>query len=152
MQRWRRFGLLCGALLGGAFARPATAEPAAPESAKAPAAPNDESHLSELLYVNADVGAEYVALEQLHLSSELFPSTVHSADAGPAASLGAGVRFLFVTLGPRFRYGSFRDWDLWSLDAELGFRVPLGRIEPSLLLGAGYSKVGRLQSQRVRVQ
>jgi hypothetical protein len=35
---------------------------------------------------------------------------------------------------------------------ELGFRAPLGPFEPSLFIGAGYSKVGRLQSSRVRVQ
>ena len=151
MQRNRVAGLFCGAVLGAAYAGPVAAESEPADSPKAAPA-QSESHLSELFYVNADLGPQYVGLQQLHLTKDLVPSTVHATDVGPAVGVGAGVRLVFITIGPRFRYGSFRDWDLWSLDAEVGLRVPLGALEPWLLVGAGYSKLGRLQERSVRVQ
>ena len=110
------------------------------------------SHLSEILYLNAAFGVQYVGLQTLHLTKELFPSQVHTADVGGAASLGAGVRLLFVTVGPRFQFGHFRDWDLWTLDAEVGFKIPLGAVEPYIVFAAGYAKVGSLKNSKVRVQ
>jgi hypothetical protein len=104
------------------------------------------------LYLTPEVGVEYVGLETLHLTRELFPTQVHSADVGPVVGVGAGVRFLFITLGPRFRYGHFRDWDVWTLNGEVGFKAPLGAIEPFVGLGAGYAKVGSLKDGRVKVQ
>jgi hypothetical protein len=62
------------------------------------------------------------------------------------------VRLVFLTLGGRFRYGRFHDWDLWTLGAEVGLRVPLGAVEPWVSLGAGFAKVGRLEDSRVRVR
>jgi len=116
------------------------------ETSKKPA-----NHLTELFYVNGEVGAEYVGLESLHLTRELVPSTTNSSDIGPIVGLGAGFRLVFLTIGPRFRYGQFRDWDLWTLNGELGFRAPLGALEPYLLFSAGFAKVGRLQNNAVRI-
>jgi hypothetical protein len=42
----------------------------------------------------------------------------------------------------RFRLGSFSEWQLWTLDAEGGFRIPLGRLEPYFNVGAGYASLG----------
>ncbi len=67
---------------------------------------------------------------------------------GPTASLGAGLRFGFLTLGARGRIASFEDsgtvgsWQIWTLDGELGFRIPLYRLEPHVVLAAGYSSFG----------
>ncbi len=108
--------------------------------------------MSEVLYLTPEVGVEYVGLETLHLTRALLPSQVHSADVGPVVGVGAGVRLLFITLGPRFRYGHFRDWDLWTLEGEVGFKAPLGAIEPFVGFGAGYAKVGNLNDGRVKVQ
>ena len=149
-------GVLLGALVGALWAGHAQAagavRPAANvRSAETAEAPKSQSHLSELFYVNAELGTEYVGLETLHLSTELVPSTVNRADIGPAVGVGAGLRLAFLTLGPRFRFGEFRDWDLWTIGAEVGFRAPLGRFEPWLSLGAGFAKVGRLQDSRVQV-
>ena len=47
--------------------------------------------------------------------------------------------------------GRFEIRDLWSLGAETALRVPLGSLEPYLMLGAGYSRLGRVQSGSVRV-
>ena len=99
--------------------------PRRPTTAKKPTA-----HLSELLYTSAQVGVQYVGLEQLHLTKELFPTTVRTVDVGPEVGIAAGIRLVFVTLGARFQYGAFRDWDLWSLGAETALRVPLGSLSP----------------------
>lgn len=148
--------VLLGALLIGLVSNHARAAEAAASTAGAPASAtggSEESanHLSELFYANAEVGAEYVGLESLHLTRALVPSTVSTSAVGPIVGFGAGFRLVFVTLGPRFRYGIFRDWDLWTLNGELGFRAPLGALEPFLLFSAGFAKLGRLQKNDVQV-
>ena len=128
---------------------------ASPSSSDEPASAAPErsvNHTSEVLYLTPEVGVEYVGLETLHLTRALFPSQVHTADVGPVVGVAAGVRLLFITLGPRFRYGHFRDWDLWTLEGEVGFKAPLGAIEPFVGFGAGYAKVGNLNEGRVKVQ
>src|SRR6185436_11034082 len=138
----RVIGQSCVVVLFATFAQSALAS-----DSDQPATSKQEptvSHISEVAYLTPEVGVEYVGLESLHLTRELFPSQVHSADVGPVVGVGAGVRLLFVTLGPRFRFGHFRDWDLWTLDAEVGFKAPLGAVEPFIGLGAGYARVGRL--------
>lgn len=133
------------------FAAPS--DPAGPPLGAAPnRTPEPISHLSEIVYVNAEFGVEYVGLQTLQLTKELVPSRVHTADIGGAAGFGAGIRLLFVTLGPRFRFGHFRDWDVWTLNAEVGFKIPLGALEPYVVFGAGYAKVGSLKDSRVRIQ
>ncbi len=164
----RLSGLLsCAVSVLATFASPAAAATSSdegPRTAEAPrAAASDEaphaapsegtvSHVSEILFLTPEMGAEYVGMETLHLTHELLPSGAHTADIGPVVGVAGGVRLLFVTLGPRFRFGHFRDWDLWTLDAEVGFKVPLGALEPYFEVGAGYAKVGSLQDSRVRVQ
>jgi hypothetical protein len=79
------------------------------------------------------------------LTAGLVPTSV----GGPSVAVGAGVRLWFVTLGPRVtvsmfdpadgRQGSF---NMWSVDAEVGLRIPLGRVEPHFVLAAGYSALG----------
>lgn len=123
--------------------------------AAAPVSDTDASvrkgRLTEILYFNVEAGAEYVSLQSLHLDEQLLPSTVRTAGIGPALGVGAGLRFVLITLGPRFRFANLPDYDLWSIGAELGLHVPLGPIEPWLRLGGGFAKVGRLQDQRVRI-
>jgi hypothetical protein len=74
-----------------------------------------------------------------------------SGGVGPTASVGAGVRLLVFTLGARGRVASFEDnsptqtvgsWQMWTLDAELGLRAPLGRLEPHAALAAGTTSFG----------
>jgi hypothetical protein len=145
--RWSYTFILLATCARSAYASP-------PGSDEPPSSSRAEpvSHISEIVYLTPEIGAQYVGLETLHLTRELFPSRVHNADIGPVVGIGAGVRFLFVTLGPRFRFGHFRDWDLWTLDAELGFKAPLGAVEPYIAIGGGYAKVGRLQDSKIRVQ
>lgn len=159
MRKWGAMGWCCAlvaftASARSAYAAPLDGEGATAGSSAAPRAGSDSrpNHLAEILYFNAEFGMQYVGLQTLHLTKELVPSQVQNTDIGGAAGVGAGVRLLFVTLGPRFRFGHFRDWDLWTLGAEVGFKIPLGALEPYINFGAGYAKVGSLRTSRVRIQ
>jgi hypothetical protein len=37
-------------------------------------------------------------------------------------------------------------WQVWTLDAELGLRIPLGRIEPHVAFSGGYSSFGGIDT------
>jgi hypothetical protein len=104
----------------------------------------------ELVWIDARAG--YSAMDlvvfEAHeglLTAGLVPSSI----GGPAMTAGLGVRLWFITIGPRMtltvfdtpegRQGSF---NLWSADGEIGFRIPLGRVEPHLTVAGGYSAVG----------
>ena len=54
------------------------------------------------------------------------------------------MRIIYFTLGPRFRYASLGAFNHWSLLGEFALRVPLGKLEPFVLLGAGYGAIGGL--------
>jgi hypothetical protein len=79
------------------------------------------------------------------------PTLIASRVDGPVADLGIGIRWLTLTLGVRGGVGDLRgmtsdgnaqDFRLWTLDAEVGFRIPAGRLEPHFSLGGGYSTFG----------
>jgi hypothetical protein len=152
MRRLRGIGFSYAFVFFVTFARSSQATPASSDEPPSTTRERNANHISEVVYLSPELGVEYVGLESLHLTRELFPSRVHVADVGPMVGVGAGLRLLFLTLGPRFRFGHFRDWDLWTLDAEVGFKAPLGAVEPFIGLGAGYAKLGSLQDAGVRVQ
>ncbi len=52
------------------------------------------------------------------------------------------MRVIHYRLGARFRLVTFNEWRLWTLNAEAGLHIPLGRLEPYVTLGAGYASVG----------
>jgi hypothetical protein len=145
MRKLRGVGWWCAALLVSMCARSAHAAPSGADEPRSSTPEPSVSHISEIVYLTPEVGIQYVGLETLHLTRKLVPSSLHSADVGPLFGVGAGFRFLFLTVGPRFRFGHFRDWDFWTLDAEVGFKVPLGAVEPYLALGGGYARLGSLQ-------
>ena len=60
--------------------------------------------------------------------------------------IGAGVRFLVLTLGPRARFGLLDNFDVITVGGELGLRPPFGIFEPHLDLGGGYASVSQLES------
>lgn len=106
------------------------------------------------LWLDAEGGIEGINLQTFHADADkLTAGFVPSTATGPAAGVGMGVRLLFLTLGARARVASFQDqspmrtvgsWQLWTLDAELGFRAMLRRAEPYLSFGFGYASLGGL--------
>jgi hypothetical protein len=107
--------------------------------------------MSQLVWIDAQTGIESVELQTFIADFDTVSAGfLPTSGVGPTATLGAGLRFGFVTLGARGRVASFEDggtvgsWQIWTLDGELGIRVPLYRLEPHVVLAAGYSSFGGL--------
>ncbi|MEI9949670.1 MAG: hypothetical protein WDO74_11995 [Pseudomonadota bacterium] len=96
----------------------------------------------EFAWFNAELGPEYVGLQALKANNLVDGSSVDSSGLGMMYGAGIGARLLAFTLGARFRFGNFSDWQLWTLGAEAGMHIPLGRIEPYFTFGAGYASLG----------
>jgi hypothetical protein len=115
--------------------------PQSPTEAKlAEADASDSGRGLDFFYIDAEVGAAYLAPEAFH--GPLFKAG--SAQSGLGASVGAGfgVRFLYFTVGPHVRYAPFSSFRFLTVDLDLGWRVPLGRLEPYGILAAGYGNLG----------
>jgi hypothetical protein len=95
----------------------------------------------EFVWLNAEAGYEYISLQALHDNALVDGRIVEDGGSGLAFGVGAGVRLIFVTIGARFRLAQLSAWDLWTLNAELGLHLPLGVLEPSFTLSAGYASL-----------
>jgi hypothetical protein len=110
----------------------------------------------EFVWANAEAGFENVHLQTFSANTDAFTAGLFpTAASGPTFGFGAGLRIVFVTLGARARVALFNDddpqrtvgnWQLWTLDAELGIRVPLGRAEPYFTVAGGYATFGGLST------
>lgn len=108
----------------------------------------------QFVWLNAEVGYQYVDLGALS-GSGLLPSpeavdalALDPTQSGLSFGGGAGVRLLYFTFGARFRYGAFSQFDLWSLLGEAGFRIPYGNFEPYVNVGAGYVTLTSIDAAR----
>ena len=106
-----------------------------------------------LVIATAESGYESVSLRTFDAGTEdrLTVGFIPSRASGPAFATSLGLRVGFLTLGLRGGVARFEDrslersvgsYDLWSLAAELGTRVPIGPVEPYVLIGGGYSAFG----------
>ena len=137
---------------GGLVAPPPGSGPAEPPPASTTterqleqAEKSDSGRGLEWLWLNAEVGPQMVGLQTLSAGSNpLVPSvgSVSTNSTGTMVGVGAGLRLVFLTLGPRVRVARFSDWDMWSINGELGLHLPLGALEPYFTFGGGYTKVG----------
>jgi hypothetical protein len=98
----------------------------------------------EFVWLNGEVGFQYLGLQTFAANDLVDASVVETNQSGLMVGAGLGVRLVFLTLGPRFRYGSFQDLQVWTLDGELGIRIPLGKLEPYFTFAAGYASLGSL--------
>jgi hypothetical protein len=103
---------------------------------------SDSGRGLDFVYFDVGGGAQMAALTALGQSGTLVPASDDTTAFGPYFAAGAGIRLLFLTIGPRFRFAHFTDWDLWSLNLEAGWHIPLGNLEPYADLGAGFAKLG----------
>jgi hypothetical protein len=94
------------------------------------------------VYFDLEGGFELAALDAISKSGTLVPSGSSSSAAGPLFGVASGLRLLYFTIGPRFRFAHTSDWDLWTMNLDVGWRVPLGRVEPHGEMGAGYARLG----------
>jgi hypothetical protein len=110
--------------------------------------------VSTFVWTNVEGGFESVHLTTFTADADKLLVGFAPRDAtGPMVGVGAGLRLVFLTLGARARYATFAQdssasggMNLFWLDGELGFRAPLGRLEPHIELAAGYASLGGLAS------
>ena len=95
----------------------------------------------QFAWAKADVGYHFTSLDALG-GDEILPED--TSTHGLLIGAGAGVRFLFLTAGARFRHLAGDAFDLWNVSGEVAFRVPLGQWEPFGVLGVGYSSVNNV--------
>ena len=112
------------------------------ETATAPAAA-EPAKGADLIFIEAETGAEYVGLGTLSVKRDVVPTASQRDGIGGFVGAMGGAKLLFLSVGPHFRMAHFQDWDLWTLDLDVGFHAPLGKFEPFLRLGGGYARLAR---------
>ncbi|MBX3202104.1 MAG: hypothetical protein KF894_28500 [Labilithrix sp.] len=101
----------------------------------------DSGRNFELFWIDGSIGGSYINMSQF--SSESFQIEKASA-GGPAFSLGAGARFVILVVGARLRHNALSTFNMWQLNAEAGFKIPIRSFDVLFGLHGGYSFVGRL--------
>lgn len=99
----------------------------------------DSGRKFELVWIDGYLGGSYIDMRQF--SSDTLQLEKASA-GGPMFALGAGIRLVVLVLGVRAKYNALSAFNMWQLNGELGFKVPIGDFD--LLFGGhgGYSFVG----------
>ncbi|WP_394832303.1 hypothetical protein LVJ94_37905 [Pendulispora rubella] len=114
--------------------------PAEPEREK------DSGRGLEFFYANVSAGAGLVGLTTFN-SSDL--ALERTSAVGPVFDVGLGLRLLILTIGPRLRYTALSPYDLWQINAEVAFHIPIGRWDPYIGLYGGYSFLGALSQDAI---
>src|SRR5690606_15610430 len=78
----------------------------------------------EFAWLNAEIGYQYASLQALGAGDLWDGDVISDSQGGLVYGGGVGLRLFVITAGARFRYGSFDDWNMWSLNAEGGLRIP----------------------------
>jgi len=102
---------------------------------------DDNGRKFELVWLDVQPGVSYIDMRQFSSSSFQIEK---ASSVGPMISLGAGLRLVVFVVGVRAKYNALSAFNMWQLNGEAGFKIPLGKVD--LLLGAhgGYSFVGSL--------
>jgi hypothetical protein len=103
----------------------------------------------EWVWLNGELGFETVSLKTFKNDNLVDSKFVSDSASGIVYGAGLGVRLIIFTLGARFRLGNFSEWDLWTLNLEAGFHIPLGDFEPYVNLGGGYASVGAFGTKNI---
>lgn len=145
-----------GTARAGAFEQGASGPDRADRGAESRS--EDDPRARRPFWFDGGAGYEHLDLTTANVQ-RVQGSTALTADLAPrrvgglGANVGLGFRILHLTLGARLGMtffdaaaptGTDGSLQLYSIDAELGFRLPIGRVEPYILLGAGYSVIGGL--------
>lgn len=101
----------------------------------------------EWVWLNAEIGAQHLGLQTFKANDLVDAELVRTTQTGLLVGAGVGLRLLVFTAGVRFRLGSFSHWQLWTLDAEGGLRIPIGNLEPYFTLGAGFASLGSFSTE-----
>ena len=97
-------------------------------------------------WIEAQGGFEHVGLQTFNVDEQaLSAGFVETSASGGAISAGLGAQLVFVTLGARGGLGIFPEWQIARIGGELGFRIPIGFVEPRFDLGGGYAALANLE-------
>ncbi len=98
------------------------------------------------IYIDVEGGYQYVDLNTFEADeSTLTVGFVKTNSSGGFVGVGAGLTLgRIFTVGPRFRAGFFDDWQIFTVGGDIGFRIPIGLVEPHFSLGGGYAGLGSL--------
>lgn len=105
----------------------------------------------EFVWLNAEVGYQIVGLQTFSKNNLVDAGFTKTQQQGLALGVGAGLRLIFLTVGPRFRIGTFDAWQLWTADLEVGLHLPLGRVEPYFTGGFGYASIGAFDASKTTI-
>ncbi len=98
-------------------------------------------------WVEVQGGFEHLGLQTFNVDEQaLTAGLVKTSASGGVLSAGIGAQLIFLTLGVRGRMGFFDAWQVGRIGGEVGFRIPLGIVEPRFDLGAGYAALGSFDS------
>jgi hypothetical protein len=144
--------LACVPMVAAAAVPAAAAEAAG----RVEAEPPWDGPSSQHVWIDAHAGVESVQLNTFNADFDTVSvGLLPTSGVGPTANVGAGLRLAFLTLGLRGHVASFQNdaptqtvgaWQIWTLDAEAGLRIPLGRIEPHVSVAGGYASFGGFQT------
>lgn len=103
----------------------------------------------EWLYLDVEGGYSYVALRAFgDRKADFGEGFIAGAAHGGEAGFGIGARLLFFTIGARGRLGLYGPYRIWTAGGELGFHVPIGKLDPHLELGGGYTIFDAIRDAR----
>ena len=110
---------------------------------------NDNGRWMQFFWLNAEAGAEYIGLAKFETREFGNAALVRDAQFGPMGGIAAGFQLGFLTLGARFRSAHFSDFDTWTLNGEVGVRIPIAIVEPHFVLGGGFASLGDLKLDKL---
>jgi len=99
---------------------------------------SDSDRGLEFVWARAEVGVSYM---NLSLDSKAL-GVPNPSSGGLLLGGAAGARFLFFTVGARFRLHQTVDYNLWQLGGMLGVHIPSGNWDYGGDLYLGYASVG----------
>jgi hypothetical protein len=131
----------------GGLAPPPSTPPETPAQAQTEeqldaAQKKDSGKGLEWIYLNAEIGFQHLGLQTFSANNLVDANIVDTTQTGPLYGAGLGVRLIFITIGAQFRIATFSHYDLWTINGQVGLRIPLGKLEPYGTLGGGYASLG----------
>jgi hypothetical protein len=119
--------------------------PAAPEQAtkdKLDEAERDDSGRNfELFWIDAHLGGSYIDMQQFSADKLAIEK---ASSSGPMVSFGAGLRLVVLVFGLRARYNALSAFNMWQLNGEIGFKIPISKVDVLIGGHGGYSFVGSI--------
>lgn len=120
-----------------------TTPPTAMSSQLDAAEREDNGRGFELFYLRGEAGFSHMNLASFSAEKLALENT---SSSGGMFGVGAGLRFVLLTLGARLRSHQLSAFSLWQLNATLGLAIPISSLDFSITAHGGYSFVGRLGS------